>query len=66
MTHQLYGRGLLFNAVAYATKLRVGGELPEKTLTGLAFSGGCILVVLPLAPFLWGRKALAGGFFGSS
>jgi 4-amino-4-deoxy-L-arabinose transferase-like glycosyltransferase len=64
MTHQLYGRGLLFNAAAYATNLRIGDNLPVKILTGLAFSGGCILIVLPLAPLLWGRKALAAGLFG--
>jgi 4-amino-4-deoxy-L-arabinose transferase-like glycosyltransferase len=57
---QLYGRGLLFNAAAYAANLRVGGDLLERILTGLAFSGGCILVLVSLAPLLWGRKALAG------
>jgi 4-amino-4-deoxy-L-arabinose transferase-like glycosyltransferase len=63
LTSHLYGRGLLFNAVSYATNLRVGGDLPERVLTGLAFCGGCILILLPLAPLLWGKRALAGGIF---
>jgi hypothetical protein len=61
LTGHLYGRGLLFKAAAYALAVRVGGDLPERILTGLAFSGGCILILVPLAPLLWGRKALAGG-----
>jgi hypothetical protein len=65
VTRHLYGRGLLFNAMSYATNLRVGGDLPERILTGLAFSGGCILILLPLAPLLWGRKALAGGILAA-
>ena len=61
LTHKLYGRGLLLNAVSYAANLRVGGELPVKILTGLAFGGGC-MILLPLAtPLLWGRKGLAIG-----
>lgn len=61
ITGRLYGRGLLFNAVVYATKGRTGGGLTERILTSLAFGGGCILIFAPLAPFLWGRKMLAGG-----
>jgi 4-amino-4-deoxy-L-arabinose transferase-like glycosyltransferase len=60
MTRQLYGRGSLFDAAAYAANLRMGGNLLERILTGLAFSGGCIVILLPLALLLWGRKALAG------
>ena len=60
-TSHLYGRGLLLDAAAYATGARVGGDLPERILTGLAFSGWCIFILLPMAPLLWGRKGLAGG-----
>jgi 4-amino-4-deoxy-L-arabinose transferase-like glycosyltransferase len=58
-THHLYGKGLLFSAVAYATNLRVGGALPAKVLAGLAFSGGCIILVLFATPLLWGGRGLA-------
>ncbi len=61
LTHRLYGRGLLLNAAAYATHLAVGGELPAKLLAGLAFSGGCLAILLPAAALLWGRKGLAAG-----
>jgi hypothetical protein len=60
-TQRLYGRGLLLNAAQYATNLRVGGELPVKLLAGLAFSGGCIVIVLFAAPWLWGKRELLLG-----
>jgi len=58
LTYLLYGRGLLFNAVHYATHARVGGGLPLKIITGLSFTGGSICVLLPLAPWLWNKKNL--------
>lgn len=61
LTHRLYGQGLLLNAVAYATQLRVGGELPSKLLAGLAFAGGGMVILLTAAPLLWDRKKLAAG-----
>jgi hypothetical protein len=60
-THRLYGRGLLLNAAQYATSLRVGGDLPAKLLAGLAFSGGCIVIVLLAAPWLWNKRELLVG-----
>ena len=63
LTHRLYGHGLLLNAVAYATQLRVGGALPSKVLAGLAFAGGGMVILLTAAPLLWDRKKLAAGFF---
>jgi hypothetical protein len=59
MTQRLYGRGLLLNAILYAVQLSVGGELPSKIMSGLAFVGGCMIVVLPAAPLLWRTKVLA-------
>lgn len=58
---KLYGHGLLGNAVSYATSLRVGGGVPAKILAGLAFTGGCIIMLLLAAPWLWGRKTLVVG-----
>ena len=63
LTYRLYGRGLLLNALAYATQLRVGGELPSKLLAGLAFAGGGMVMLLTAAPILWDRKKLAAGVF---
>jgi 4-amino-4-deoxy-L-arabinose transferase-like glycosyltransferase len=61
VTHRLYGRAILPSAVSYATNLRVGGDLPSKILAGLAFGGGCIVILLLAAPLLWGKKGLAIG-----
>jgi 4-amino-4-deoxy-L-arabinose transferase-like glycosyltransferase len=62
LTYHLYGKGLLFNAVDYAAHARVGGELSIKLVTGLAFTGGSILILLPLAPWLWNKKSIVCGF----
>lgn len=60
-TQRLYGRGLVLNAVHYAVNLRVGGGLAVKFVTGLTFIGGCIIVVLFAAPWLWGKRGLLVG-----
>jgi len=58
LTYILYGRGLLSDAASYAT--RVGwmeGKRPFwKLLTGLSFTGGCILTVLFYIPLLYSRR----------
>ena len=63
LTHAMYGRGLLLDAAAYAT--RVGGAAPtttvERALIGLIFTGGCFLPALFYAPRLWSRWAALGG-----
>ncbi|HEX6852309.1 MAG TPA: glycosyltransferase family 39 protein [Candidatus Polarisedimenticolaceae bacterium] len=61
LTESLYGTGLLGNAAAYASDFRVGGGLLSKAITGLAFSGGCIVLLLTAAPLLWGKRALLFG-----
>jgi len=63
-TYDLYGRGLLWNAVAYATQLQVGGELPSKLLSTFAFTGGGMALLLFAAPWLWDVKRLAIGVAG--
>jgi hypothetical protein len=65
LTRQLYGTGLLFSAAAYATRLRMGGGPLEKILTGLAFCGGCMVILVFLAPLLWGWKGAAGGLLAA-
>ena len=56
LTFHLYGHNLLVNAVKYATSLGVGGNFLSKFLAGFAFVGGCIVVLLAAAPYLWGWK----------
>ena len=58
---RLYGHGLFANAVAEAVNLRVGGGPASKILAGLAFSGGCMIILLPAAPLMLGRRGLAAG-----
>jgi hypothetical protein len=60
-THALYGRGLLLDAAAYATseRLRSGGDMMRKLLTGTVFSGGCLITALFAAPLLWRKRLLA-------
>lgn len=61
MTHTLYGRASLLHAVSGACDMRVGGGPLSKVLVGLAFSGGCMVILLLAAPLLWGRKGFAVG-----
>jgi hypothetical protein len=58
MTHKLYGQGLLLGAADYATHYRVGGKLPAKVLTGLAFGGGSMVILVLAASRLWQRQTL--------
>ena len=58
-TLSLYGRGLLSDAASYATAVKGReGSLLSKLLSGLSFSGGCLLPTLLFAPRLWGRRTL--------
>lgn len=60
-TRALYGRGLLSDAVQYASLHNRGHELSllAKLLVGLAFAGGCALPALFFAPLLWSKRSLA-------
>jgi 4-amino-4-deoxy-L-arabinose transferase-like glycosyltransferase len=62
-TYQLYGRGLLLDAAAYATNIRpVFNQGPVlKLYIGLAFTGGCIASALFFARQMWSSTALALG-----
>jgi 4-amino-4-deoxy-L-arabinose transferase-like glycosyltransferase len=59
-TSSLYGRGLLLDAASYATsqKGHRWHDLLSNFLTGLSFTGGCLLPTLFFVPRLWGRRAL--------
>lgn len=60
MTRQFYGSALLSSSTAFAREQRAAVSLPQGILTALAFTGGCVVIIIPLAPFLWSKKALAG------
>jgi 4-amino-4-deoxy-L-arabinose transferase-like glycosyltransferase len=62
-THALYGRGLLLDAASYATEAssQFGKWSIPKVLVGLAFTGGCVLVVFFFTRLLWSTKAILGG-----
>lgn len=55
-----YGKGLLTDAASYATQFRQleNATVLSKTVTGLAFAGGCAATVLFFAPLLWRRRTL--------
>ncbi len=60
LTKEVYGRGLLLDAAAYASNVGptlVGNKI-EKVFVGLAFTGGCLMTVLFYTGFVWGKKAL--------
>ena len=57
-THGLYGRGLLADAVEYASFHNRGHDLAPlaKALVGSAFTGGSAVPALFFAPWLWKRR----------
>jgi 4-amino-4-deoxy-L-arabinose transferase-like glycosyltransferase len=59
-THAFYGRGLLLDAVSYATNVAwmKGTTSFSKGLIGLTFMGGGAVPALFYAPFLWSRRTL--------
>jgi 4-amino-4-deoxy-L-arabinose transferase-like glycosyltransferase len=58
LTYVVYGRGLLSDAASYAPRIGWKGNvrLFWKLLTGLSFTGGCILTVLFYIPLLYSRR----------
>lgn len=66
MTAALYGRGLLFNAVSYATSFGAIGSsgLLSKIAAGVIFTGGCCFTLAFYSGRLWGLKAVAKGMVG--
>jgi hypothetical protein len=61
MTARLYGHGLLWGAVDYATRHTGPGGYLSKVVETLAFSGGCLILALAALPLLWGGKGMAAG-----
>ena len=62
-TYALYGRGLLMDAASYAVAVpsNFGKWSLSKTLVGLSFTGGCILVVLFFTNLIWSWKGVSLG-----
>jgi hypothetical protein len=63
--YRLYGAPFLSSAVSYAVNRQVGGELFARILTGTAFCGGCMAILLFAAPMMWTRRMLAVGAIGA-
>ena len=62
LTLQLYGHLLFFDAMAYSTKQGWTISSPiYKVLTGLCFTGGCMLTVMFYSPLLWSKRILLSG-----
>jgi 4-amino-4-deoxy-L-arabinose transferase-like glycosyltransferase len=59
LTYSLYDQSLISDAAAYAAGSWVRPEqFLDKTLTGLSFTGGCLLGITFFAPILWSRRTL--------
>jgi hypothetical protein len=66
-TGQVYGRGLLLDAAAYATSTDTDRALTMPRLwANIAFAGGCLASVAFLAPRLWSRRAILIGLVGAT
>lgn len=63
LTYSLYGRGLLLDAASYAsnTSQMIGPALLVRVLTGLSFTGGCVVTALLYSPLAWRKRALVAG-----
>ena len=61
VTRALYGHALLSEATDYAKYAKgfLGGSGIASGLTALTFTGGCLAVVIFLAPLLWRMRVLA-------
>ncbi len=58
-TYSLYNQSLISDAASYAAGSWVQpSQLLDKTLTGLSFTGGCLLGIIFFAPMLWPRRTL--------
>ncbi len=59
-TYMLYGKGLLLDAGAFATEIRSHRETGRVMhgFIGIAFTGGCLSVILFYLSFLWSKKIL--------
>ena len=66
VTRRLYGKGLLLEALSYATTIgqSINPSVGARTLVALIFTGGCLATVLCFAPFLWSRRTVLAGALG--
>jgi hypothetical protein len=67
-TRNLYGIGLLSDAVLYSSKiknLRTTGDIQNLTI-GFSFLGGCLINVLVLFPVLWKKRGIIAGLAGAA
>lgn len=59
--HQLYGTGLIADAIHHSTAVRKLEARSTDALVGLSFTGGCALTALTFVPLLWSRKQILWG-----
>ncbi len=60
-TLELYGHGLIEQAMQHTSEIRKLEGRSGRALVGLAFLGGCSLPALIFAPLLWSRKQVLFG-----
>ncbi len=60
-THEVFGRGLISQAIQYKAAVRQLEGRSGRALVGLAFTGGCALTTLTFVPLLWSRKQIIWG-----
>ena len=59
LTYVLYGRGLLLNAASYAVSY--GGKGFLNLITGLVFTGGCLISAFFYSFTIWRKRTLVAG-----
>ena len=63
LTFRMYGRGLLLDAGSYAVEYsqKKGPGIFFQTLSGLVFTGGCLITALFYSSLLWRKTVLVSG-----
>ncbi len=60
-THELYGYGLISQAIQHQSYVRGLETRSGRMLVGLSFAGGCTLPALMFVPLLWSRRQILWG-----
>jgi len=65
LTHSLYGKGLLLDAFQFSSGYHPTADktIFTRVLTGLSFTGGCLLTALFYTPLLWRKRIIAACAF---
>ena len=60
-THEIYGYGLISQAILHSSYVRELEGRSGRALVGLAYTGGCALTALTFVALLWSRKQILWG-----